>query len=124
MFKHYGLLIVTIEKVLNDLKSIVITSPNTGKNIMVRLSDFEEKMSWDQALTACKNLGNNWRVPTIEEIYKIDRERQFIGEFNYVNYWTSSALNENTALIYNFRFRKISMSHKSMKLRVRAVYDF
>jgi hypothetical protein len=120
---YRGRFSIDIYTLYNDMKSIVVLSPNTGKNIKVALHDFEEKLNWDEANLNCKKLGKNWRIPTIEEIIKIDKERQFIGNFNYVFYWTNLEVNTNAAFIYNFRFRKISLSHKKMKIRVRAVMD-
>ena len=52
---------------------IEITNPITGERIQVGLNDFENKMTWDDAVQACNDIGNGWRLPIkleLEVMYK------------------------------------------------------
>ena len=45
-----------------------IKSPISGKQIEVAENDFPVRMSYSEAVRACENLGDGWRLPKIEEL--------------------------------------------------------
>ena len=47
---------------------LYIKSPITGEQIQVAEEDFPDLMDWDDAMSACQNLGNGWRLPNKEEL--------------------------------------------------------
>jgi hypothetical protein len=48
------------------------------------------KMTWDEAKKACGNLGDGWRLPTMQELSeKIYPLRYEIGGFTSGSYWSS-----------------------------------
>ena len=51
------------------------------------MSEDLEKMNWQDANKACKDLGNNWRLPTKEELNILFLYKDFIGGFANFNYW-------------------------------------
>ena len=64
-------------------------SDKIGK-IQVYKSDIG-KMNWEDANFACASLGNGWRLPTINELELINKNKDDIeGFFKNCNYWTSS----------------------------------
>jgi hypothetical protein len=81
-----------------------IISPITGEKLQVALNDFEEKMTWDQAKSACKDLGNGWRLPTIKELKVMYKELHEKGKGNFKDddYWSSTEDASNGA--YSFYF--------------------
>jgi len=65
-----------------------------GKKIQVADNDLKNEMTWNEALTACKILGEGWRLPTISELNEIFG---FIGYKGWGNfrmgdgqYWSST----------------------------------
>jgi hypothetical protein len=47
---------------------LTIEHPLTGEELQVANKDFANYMTWQEAIDACENLGNGWRLPTIEEL--------------------------------------------------------
>jgi hypothetical protein len=81
-----------------------IISPITGERLQVVDNDFEEEMTWEQAIEVCKNLGDGWRLPTkleMEVIYSQLHENG-IGNFEASCYWSSTEYNLGGAWLLNF----------------------
>jgi hypothetical protein len=70
---------------------IIITSPTTGEQLQVAFQDLGG-MNWYEAKKACAELGNNWRLPTKEELEKMYEVLHLKGKGNFenLNYWSSS----------------------------------
>ena len=84
------------------------------------------KMNWVDAKEACKGFGDGWRLPTIDELKKIYKYKDFIGGFKDAYYWSSTEVNINPDLyVWNFSFSNGYDGNygKYLTLWVRAVRD-
>jgi hypothetical protein len=63
-----------------------------GSTIQVAKEDFPNEMSWVDAMAACQNLGNGWRLPSIDELGAMYEQlhKQDKGNFKNEWYWSSS----------------------------------
>ena len=64
----------------------------TLDNIEVYESDLAE-MTWTEAKKACADLGDGWRLPTLDELKSLCENQEKIGGFTDRNYWSSSIAN-------------------------------
>jgi hypothetical protein len=93
----------------------------------VRKTDLS-KMTWDEAKKACGNLGDGWRLPTIQELSeKIYPLRNEIGGFTSGSYWSSLESGPNrggpNAWAFSFDYGTGRVYNKSTTYFVRAVRD-
>lgn len=79
------------------LNTFIIGKPFKLRNIEVAENDFPDTMKWDDAIKACENFGEGWRLPTKEELNQLYKYKDKIGGFTGDKYWNSS-VNKN----YNF----------------------
>ena len=63
---------------------LTIEHPLTGEKFQVANKDFSDKMTWKDAIDACKNLGSGWRLPTKEELEAMYEELQLFHRFSNV----------------------------------------
>jgi len=96
--------------------------------IQIAKEDLPKDMSWDDAVAACQNLGNGWRLPTSEELDEMYKQlhTKSKGNFRTDNfYWSSSTyfhFQSNLASPFYFgEGKRDGMLPKFMKLHVRAV---
>jgi len=81
-------------------------------------------MTWDDAVKACADLGDGWRLPTKDELNVLYENQYEIGGFANLNYWSSTEYDFYSAwfqYFYNgfqFYFLKTNTSY------VRAVRAF
>jgi hypothetical protein len=103
-----------------------ITSPITGEKLQVALNDFEEKMNWEQAKNACKDLGIGWRLPTIKELEVMYEElyKKGKGNFKDATYWSSKEYDYLNAWFFYFSNGNAGNFDKSCTYYVRAVRAF
>ena len=47
-------------------------------------------MTWDDAMKACADLGDGWRLPTKEELNILYENKDEIGGFTDYDYWSST----------------------------------
>jgi hypothetical protein len=80
------------------------------------------KMTWDEAKQACKKLGDDWRLPTIEELKLIQKYKDRIGGFTNL-YWSSTKNGTSYMWIFSFRAGSVTTTIKSAPIYVRAVRD-
>ncbi len=61
-----------------------------GREIIVAPYD-TGKLSWKEAISFCKKQGDNWRLPTIEELILIydNRQKNNLNDFENDIYWSS-----------------------------------
>ena len=60
----------------------IVTDPKTGQQVyeskehrlQVAFKDLENKMTWDEANSACVKLGEGWRLPSLDELKIMSRE--------------------------------------------------
>jgi hypothetical protein len=110
---------------------IVIGIPIQIGNLEIAQNDFPIQMSYDGFFSAKKafaELGDNWRLPTKDELNILYQNQAKIGGFKESNYWSSSEdLNE---LVWTQLFGNSSLAGrqnkliKSADLSVRAVRSF
>lgn len=85
----------------NIAQSNVIGNPIKIGNLQVAQFDFR-KIPWVDANKSCINLGIGWRLPTIEELKILYRNRESIGNFKRDSYWSSTRGNQVVAWRLNF----------------------
>jgi len=97
-----------------------------GEIMQVDKEDFPSDMSWNDAMAACQNLGNGWRLPNKDELAAMYNQLHTKGKGNFRTdnfYWSSSERNPERAWAFYFedgRADPISLN-KYSALRVRAV---
>ena len=79
----------------------VIGNPIKIGNLQVAQYDFR-KIPWVDANNSCINLGDGWRLPTIEELKILYQNRESIGNFKWDSYWSSTKGNVVIAWRLNF----------------------
>lgn len=86
---------------LIDKTSQTIGIPKKIADMEVAENAFPNLMNWDDAMAACKSLGEGWRLPTKDELNKIYNNKEKIGGFTLINkgkfdgltlnqYWSST----------------------------------
>lgn len=68
----------------------IIGEPIKINDLMIAEHEFPEKMDWDDAMKACKDLGEGWRLPTKKEILMIYQNRNEISYYPDDYYWTAT----------------------------------
>lgn len=64
-------------------------------------TDFPKQMNYEEAVLACKKLGEGWRLPTIREALEIfDGNTRVLGDFNNETYLTSTFSNSGGLWAY------------------------
>ena len=91
---------------------------NTFKigNLEICKNDFSDGLNFEQAVKACNNLRNGWRLPNINELNILFQNRNKIGGFQDDFYWSSES-NKNLVSIINFSNKEIEgtkSGHKSV----------
>lgn len=92
----------------NELENKIseVTREMIGENI--KIGELEVvtkdlgKFSWGEAVEACKEIGDGWRLPTKDELNSLYENKDIIGSFSNVNYWSVTADNEDNAWRQNF----------------------
>ena len=106
-----------------------IENPTIGNsikvgNLEIAQNDFPNKMNWLESKSACTKLGDGWRLPSIEELNLLYKERNTIGGFKYDIYWSSTEVSSNNVKEVDFvsgGFVDYYSNDKLNKYRVRAV---
>lgn len=87
-----------------------IKLPYTSHIVQVAENDFPSRMTWYDAMKCCQNLGNDWRLPCIEELCDMYRQLHMNGMGNFKtgtlnsSYWSSEEFDVNNALSISFFF--------------------
>jgi len=76
-----------------------------------------DKLKWDDAVAYTKSLGNDWRLPTIEECFIMYNNKVITEDA----YWSSSETNNDLAWIFHFYYGLANFNHKYYTNFVRAV---
>jgi hypothetical protein len=72
----------------NFISSLVIPTVKIG-NLEVMTEDLG-KMKWDEAMKACADLGDGWRLPTKDDLNVLYENKDKIGGFTNLYYWSST----------------------------------
>ena len=110
--------VATVEKSNNNSFIIVVNS----KKIEVLNSDLTGAYNWQDAQIQCKQLGEGWRLPNIEEMNAIVAN-QTNNLIDLETYWCDSSVDNVTAWGYKFKNGKGSSKYvyKSNSITVRPV---
>jgi hypothetical protein len=90
---HFVRAVMTVD--INDVESHeedldIIGEPIKINDLMIAEHEFPEKMDWDDAIIACKDLGEGWRLPTKQEILMIYQNRIEISYYPDEYYWSAN----------------------------------
>ena len=81
----------------------IIGKPIKIENLEVAQHDFPKEMTWYDAKKACYALGSRWRLPTKDELDILYRNKNEIGGFANIYYWSSTgAMSTYHAWYQNF----------------------
>jgi hypothetical protein len=104
----------------------IIGRPIRLGNLEIAQNDFPELMNWADAKKACADLGNGWRLPTIEELTNMYLNKHKIGGFSD-DYYLSSTEDKNVngnVELQHFKYVSKLSTFKIYKYRFRAVRSF
>ena len=77
------------------------------------------EMTWNNAVKAVKKLGDDWRLPTIEECFMLYNDRLIDKAY----YWSSTEYNATFAYSFNFYSGYAYCNLKTNTYTVRGVRD-
>jgi hypothetical protein len=116
----------TIVKSYEKYDPIIGNSIKIG-NLEIAQNDFNTILTWYYAKEKCKQLGNGWRLPTIEELEILYNNKDNIGGFDD-GYYYSSTLRANEAsllapmtILFGDGFKSRSQYYEQTAFHVRAV---
>jgi hypothetical protein len=78
-------------------------------------------MTWHEAVEVCKKLGPRWRLPTKDELNMLYENKEEIGGFALIFYWSSTENGYDCAWVQYFVSGNQYSSIKYGKNYVRAV---
>ena len=112
-----------------DNKFSVIGNPIRIGNLEVAQNDFPNRMKWDDAKKACSDLGDGWRLPTINELNILYKNKKIIGKYLKDGYWSSTEIDTYTSYYVNFgnddEFgNRQGKSEKDIEANVRIVRNY
>jgi len=79
--------------------------------------------NWEDAKKLCEDLGDDWRLPTREELHLMWVNKESIGGFDAAYYWSSSEANSSLAWDQYFGNGSQDYYNKNYTYYVRAVRD-
>jgi hypothetical protein len=82
------------------------------------------EMNWDDAMKACADLGDGWRLPTKDELNLLYENKEKIGGFANNFYWSSTGNDNYNAWEQNFFNGNQYSDNKNYYSYVRAVRAF
>ena len=91
-------------------------------NLEVMTEDLGE-MDWDEAMKACADLGDGWRLPTKDELNVLCENKDKIGGFALRYYWSSKEYGSFGAWLQGFNLGNQYPNGKGSGGYVRAVRD-
>ena len=94
-------------------------------NLEVMTEDLEGRYTWDDAMKACADLGDGWRLPTKDELNTLYQNKDKIGGFAIDYYWSSTESYDNGAWYQDFyNGNTLNYNSKASPNCVRAVRAF
>ena len=97
---------------------------DTGGSTLLE-PELEELGTWQQAVDYCRGKGDNWRLPTENELYYywcVEPSVRVLDPFMEANYW-SSTTRMGQAWAFDFGSGITAVRPKSLRLNVRCVRD-
>jgi hypothetical protein len=117
------MLLVTFFCIAQDVKNI-IGKPTKIGNIEVAQYDFPNAMSLDAALKGSKALGNGWRLPSKDELNTLYQNKDKIGGFASLLYWSLTDYNQGSAWSQSFHSGSQGNYLKTYSFYIRVVRTF
>ena len=121
MLKEIEILEATLAKLKAKYKSSqkpIVIKPEF-EAFEVYPKDLEGRFTWHEAKEACEALGEDWRLPTKEELNEIYKNRD--GGFADSNYWSSTEADNGNAWLQSFGGGYQYGTNKNYTYNVRAV---
>jgi hypothetical protein len=93
-FIYLSIILIQLSyNLMSQSSTYFIIHPITGNRIQVAKKDyttteedlFRGLMSYDDAISACRELGNGWRIPTIQELEQIHNKYGYYGIGNFTD---------------------------------------
>lgn len=87
---------------------------------------YENDFKYDDAIIVCQSLGNNWRLPTINELQRIQQNKLKIYGYNQwpkYQYWSSSKNNKGEPLCLHMEAGEIGSKGDWTKCHLIVVRD-
>ncbi|KKM89307.1 hypothetical protein LCGC14_1250030, partial [marine sediment metagenome] len=111
---------------------IIFAIDSSNKTGKIAYMDDEGPMTWNNAMTIHEQIGEGWRLPTLDELrlmYKnIGQGADNRGEFADELYWSATPFDDYQARLLRFSDGNASYHFNSVgtyrKFRVRAIQDF
>ena len=86
----------------------IIGIPIKFGNLEVAQYDYPSVMTWGDAKIACAKLGNGWRLPSKDELKILYKNKDKIGGFANLLYWSS------TEVVYDYAwFQKVGVGYRN-----------
>ena len=122
-FLFLPMLLVNLFCIAQDVKNIIGKPIKIG-NIEVAQYDFPNAMSLDAALKGSKALGNGWRLPTKDELNTLYQNKDKIGGFASLLYWSLTDYNQGSAWSQSFHSGSQGNYLKNYSFYIRVVRTF
>jgi hypothetical protein len=90
-------------------------------NLEVTEKDFPHTLNWVEAKKECEKLGSGWRLPTKDELNILFQNKDKIGVFANISYWSSTEDELNKMWVQSFSSGKQFPADASNPVYVRAV---
>ena len=90
-------------------------------NLEVTEKDFPQSMNWVDAKKECEKLGSGWRLPTKYELNILFQNKDKIGVFANISYWSSTEDELNKMWVQSFSSGNQFPADTSNPVYVRAV---
>ena len=108
-FKIIILLLFVLQYSCGNYNNNIIGTPIVIDNLQIAQFDFPTKMKFFDAEKACSDLGDGWRLPSIEEQRVICQYKGIIGGFvknndplDHNDYWSSTDFFNNNVWTMDF----------------------
>ena len=110
---------------------VFVVTPDGKHGKIVNLNDFS-RLPWSEAKSACRNLGNGWRLPSMAElrlIYELKNKLNSVliavgNEFVNAGYWSADEYNSGCAWLVFMNDGDPNYNNKGNYYYVRAVSAF
>ena len=84
----------------------IIGNPKRFGSLYIAQYDFPQLMNSKDAIKACESLGDGWRLPTIDELELINKNKDLAKIFQKKVYWSSTKIypyfSNSGFIVYNF----------------------
>lgn len=83
--------------------------------------DLPEKFNWEDAQSVCNNIGEGWKLPSKDQLNILYQNKDKIGGFDSIIYWSSTEHVKNSAWLQYFNSGNQLSTNKNDKFSVRPV---